>query len=77
MFVNMKLPNYQWETEAAVVKQSLSAMLGSLGGTLAGWAPILLILLLGLDGRVVGFGFVAAALALAAALYRLVSRASL
>lgn len=77
MFVNMKLPNYQWETEAAVVKQSLSAMLGSLGGMLAGWAPILLILLLGLDGRVVGFGFVAAALALAAALYRLVSRASL
>lgn len=77
MYVNIKLPNYGWETEAAVVKQSLAAMLGTLGGMLVGWAPIMLIMAAGLDASLVGFGFAAVSLALTAFFYRLVGRAAL
>ncbi|MEG2571311.1 MAG: hypothetical protein RSA70_07745, partial [Clostridia bacterium] len=31
MFVNCKLPNFDWESETAVVKQSAASMLGILG----------------------------------------------
>lgn len=35
VFVNLKLPKLQWETEVEVVKQSASSMAGGLGGILA------------------------------------------
>lgn len=34
LFVNLKYPKFEWETEVYVVKQSLSSMLGGLGGLL-------------------------------------------
>ena len=32
MFINLKMPDYNWTSETALVKQSLPAMAGMLGG---------------------------------------------
>ena len=36
MFLNAKMPNYDWENEGAVIKQGAPAMLGIFGGLLCG-----------------------------------------
>ncbi len=40
LFINLKLPVFNWENETAVVKQSLSALVGGLCGALVGVALI-------------------------------------
>lgn len=50
IFVNLKLPNFTWESEVTVIKQSMASMLGMLGGMLFGMIPIgILLLLPGID----------------------------
>ena len=46
MYINIKLPNYEWTNEVEVVKQSFSAMAGIFGGMLIGLIPMLIILIL-------------------------------
>ena len=36
MFINLKMPDYNWTSETALVKQSLPAMAGTLGGLVGG-----------------------------------------
>lgn len=40
MFVNLKMPNFSWESEITVIKQSMASMLGILGGLIFGMIPI-------------------------------------
>ena len=42
IFINNRLVNYEWETEAQLVKQSISSMAGMFGGMLFGGVPLLL-----------------------------------
>lgn len=50
IFINLKMPNFTWESEVTVIKQSMASMLGMLGGMLFGIIPIgILILLPGID----------------------------
>jgi len=46
IFINLKMPNYTWESEVTVIKQSMASMLGILGGMLFGFIPIVILLLL-------------------------------
>ncbi len=46
MVINIKLPNFEWESETALIKQGLASMLGMLGGAFFVIAPIAAILLL-------------------------------
>ena len=46
MFINLKMPDYNWTSETALVKQSLPAMAGMLGGLVGGMIPILAVLVL-------------------------------
>ena len=46
MFINLKMPDYNWTSETALVKQSLPAMAGTLGGLVGGMIPILAVLAL-------------------------------
>jgi ABC-2 type transport system permease protein len=41
MFVNIKLPNFNWQSEVTVIKQGMSSMIGIFGGMLAGLIPII------------------------------------
>lgn len=45
MFINCKLPNYEWESETAVIKQGLSSMIGMLGGPIFALIPTAAIIL--------------------------------
>jgi len=40
IFVNIKIPNFTWESEVAVIKQSISSMLGIIGGMIFGIIPL-------------------------------------
>lgn len=40
IFVNLKIPNFTWESEVVVIKQSMSSMLGIIGGMIFGIIPI-------------------------------------
>jgi len=46
MFINIKLPNFEWESETALIKQGMASMIGMLGGTLIGIIPVAVILFL-------------------------------
>lgn len=46
MFINIKLPNYEWESETAVIKQGMASMIGMFGGTVIAVVPIAAILML-------------------------------
>lgn len=46
MFINIKLPNFEWESETALIKQGLASMIGMLGGALFSIFPIGAILFL-------------------------------
>jgi ABC-2 type transport system permease protein len=50
IFINIKMPNFTWESEVTVIKQSMASMLGMMGGMLFGIMPIgILMLLAGVD----------------------------
>lgn len=54
MFINLKIPNFTWESEVTVIKQSMSSMIGILGGMLFGIIPIgILIFLSGIDRNLI------------------------
>ncbi|PXV96113.1 ABC-2 type transport system permease protein [Lachnotalea glycerini] len=44
MFINIKLPNYDWESETTVIKQGMSSAIGMLGGPVFAIVPVLIIL---------------------------------
>lgn len=46
MFINLKMPDYSWTSETVLVKQSLPAMAGMLGGLVGGIIPVLAVLVL-------------------------------
>ncbi len=46
MFINIKLPNYEWTSETAVIKQGLASMLGMLGGPVFALIPLIVVILL-------------------------------
>lgn len=46
MFINLKMPDYSWTSETVLVKQSLPAMAGMLGGLVGGMIPVLAVLVL-------------------------------
>lgn len=46
MFINIKFPNYEWESETHLIKQGLASMLGMLGGPVFAILPIFIILVL-------------------------------
>ncbi len=45
MMANVKLPNYEWTSETAVIKQSASSMIGMLGNMVNGFIPIVLVVI--------------------------------
>lgn len=46
MFVNLKMPNFSWESEVTVIKQSMASMLGIIGGLIFGIIPVGILMLL-------------------------------
>jgi ABC-2 type transport system permease protein len=46
IFINLKIPNFIWESEVTVIKQSMASMLGIMGGMLFGIIPIGILFLL-------------------------------
>lgn len=46
MFINIKLPNYEWTSETAVIKQGLASMLGMLGGPVFALVPLIVVIFL-------------------------------
>lgn len=46
MFINIKLPNYEWTSETAVIKQGVASMLGMLGGPVFALIPLIALILL-------------------------------
>lgn len=40
IFINVKMPNFTWESEVTVIKQSMASILGMMGGMLFGIMPI-------------------------------------
>lgn len=46
IFVNQKMPNFAWESEVTVIKQSMASMVGILGGMLFGIIPIIILMMM-------------------------------
>ncbi|WOC31800.1 MULTISPECIES: ABC transporter permease [Caproicibacterium] len=46
LFINLKMPNFSWDSEAAVVKQSAAVVITMLLGLLSAGVPLILVLLL-------------------------------
>lgn len=44
IFINLKIPNFTWEAEVTVIKQSMAAMVGLLGTMIIGLLPIAVLL---------------------------------
>jgi len=71
IFVNLKIPNFTWESEVTVIKQSMSSMLGILGGLLFGIMPIgILLLLPGVDRNLLTGVITLVVIGISALLYR-------
>lgn len=71
MYFNIKMPKYDWSSEAAVVKQSASSMAGIFSGMLNGLLPLVLMLVLeGAAAEIVAFALVILEGVLACFLYR-------
>lgn len=45
MYINIKMPNYEWVSETAVIKQGMASMIGMLGGAVFAAIPIGIILI--------------------------------
>ena len=70
MFVNIKMPNYEWTNEISVIKQSMSSMAGIFGGMINGGIPIIILVVFkDLDPVVVGAIFTAAEAVLSVLLF--------
>ncbi|MCR1839706.1 permease [Murimonas intestini] len=70
MFVNIKMPNYEWTNEISVIKQSMSSMAGIFGGMINGGIPIIILVVFkNLDPVVVGAIFTAAEAVLSVLLF--------
>lgn len=76
MFLNVKLPNYEWENEMVVIKQSGAAAISIFGGMIFAGAIGAAVLLLGFMGLAIPAAAAATVLvfALAAVLYRVLMR---
>lgn len=64
LFINLKMPEYAWASETALIKQSLPSMIGMLGGLIGGFLPVIALVLL----RTVDAGLVTAVLTVVIAL---------
>ena len=71
MYVNIKMPNYEWTNETAVIKLGLSSMAGIFGGMINGLIPLLVIVLVpGINTLLTGVIFTAAEAVLAFLMYQ-------
>ena len=54
IYINLKLPNFEWESEVTVIKQSMSSLLGIMGGMLFGFIPMVILFILpGIDRNLI------------------------
>lgn len=75
MFINLKMPDYTWTSETALIKQSMPAMAGIFGGMAAGIIPVFaLIALYNVPAGILTAGITAAVLAAALGLWRAVRK---
>lgn len=71
MYVNIKMPNYEWTNEISVIKQSMSSMAGIFGGMVNGGIPIIvLVVFKDLDPVLTGAAFTAVEAVLAFLMYQ-------
>lgn len=71
MFINIKFPNYEWESETAIVKQSASSMIGMLGAGAIGAIPIGIVLIFNqLDYRLIQTGILIIIIGITSLLYK-------
>lgn len=78
MFINIKIPNFTWESEVTVIKQSMASMMGILGGMLSGIIPIgILILFTGVDMNLLTGTITFIIIGITALLYRKVCKTKL
>ena len=69
IWLNLKMPNYEWESDTQVVKQSICSVLSLLPGMLIGAFFAAVVYITGIDYRIVGFAAILLLLILAAGLY--------
>lgn len=78
IFINLKMPNFTWESEVAVIKQSMSSVVGILGGMLFGIIPIgILLILPGINMNLLTGMITFVVIGITALLYRKVCRTKL
>ncbi|MBU3160406.1 hypothetical protein KPL37_11680 [Clostridium frigoris] len=54
IYINLKFPNFEWESEVTVIKQSIASLFGILGGMLFGFIPMVILLILpGIDRNLI------------------------
>ncbi len=71
IFINLKMPNFTWESEVTVIKQSMASMLGIIGGMIFGIIPIgILFLLPGVDKNLITGVITLVVIGITALLYR-------
>ncbi len=71
IFVNLSVPDFSWESEVTVIKQSMAAMAGIFGGLLFGLIPIgTLLLLNGVDRNLLALIVAMVVMGLTVALYK-------
>ena len=69
IWLNLKMPNYEWESDTQVVKQSICSVLSLLPGMLIGAIFAAGVYITGIDYRIVGFAAILLLLIFAAGLY--------
>lgn len=74
MFINIKLPNFDWESETTAVKQSASSLLGILGSLFPAAGIGVLLLLPEIDYRSVSLVIAVVMLIITAGLYHLIGK---
>ncbi|MCB2359945.1 hypothetical protein [Clostridium estertheticum] len=54
IFINLKIPNFEWESEVTIIKQSMASVFGILGGMLFGFIPMVILFMLpGVDRNLI------------------------
>ena len=72
LFINLKVPVFNWENETSVVKQSVSALVGGIGGSLFGVAMIIGLVLVPVSlGWIIKIAYMVVLLVITAILYNL------
>lgn len=78
MFVNLKMPNFSWEVEITVIKQSMASMLGILGGMFFGIIPIVILVAFhGMSRNLITGAITIIVICITALLYKKVCKAGL